>query len=91
MKKADLIIHNAKQLVTCASNGKAKKGSEMQELSIIENGAVAVKNGLIEAVGNSGEILQTYQAENVIDARQKVVMPAFVDPHYLRGKSARRI
>lgn len=79
--KVDLIIHNAKQLVTCASNGKAKKGNQMQELGIIENGAIAIENGMIKAVGKSGEILQTCQAENVIDANQKVVMPAFVDPH----------
>jgi imidazolonepropionase len=79
--KVDLIIHNAKQLVTCGSNGKAKKGNQMQELGIIENGAVAVENGLIKAVGNSAEILANYESENLIDAQQKVVMPAFVDPH----------
>ncbi len=81
MNKADLIIHNAKQLLTCASNGKAKKGNNLQELGIIENGAVAINNGLIKAVGTSAEILSDFEAENVIDARQKVVMPAFVDPH----------
>lgn len=79
--KADLIIYNARQLVTCASNGKAKKGSQMQELGIFENGAVAIENGLIKAVGTSEEILKHYQFENTIDANQKVVMPAFVDPH----------
>jgi imidazolonepropionase len=79
--KIDLIIHNAKQLVTCASNGKARKGKEMQNLSIIENGAVAVNGNLIQAIGTSAEILSVYEGENVIDAQQKVVMPAFVDPH----------
>ncbi len=79
--KVDIIIHNAKQLVTCAVNGKAKKGNQMQELGIIENGAVAIENGLIKAVGTSQEILTNYESDNVIDAEQKVVMPAFVDPH----------
>jgi imidazolonepropionase len=79
--KVDLIIHNAKQLLTCASNGKAKKGNSLQELSIIENGAIAIENGLIKAIGKSDEILSEFDAENVIDAQQKVVMPAFVDPH----------
>lgn len=79
--KADLIIHNAKQLVTCASNGKAKKGSEMQNIGIIENGAIAIEKGLIKAVGTSIEILENHVSENIIDAQQKVVMPAFVDPH----------
>lgn len=79
--KADIIIYNAKQLVTCASDDKVKKGNQMQKLGIIENGAIAIENGLIQAVGNSSVILQTYQSENVIDAQKKVVMPAFVDPH----------
>ncbi len=81
MEKVDLIIHNAKQLVTCASNGKAKKGNEMQNLGIIEDGAIAIVGGLIKAVGTSAEILTNYESENMIDAQQKVVMPAFVDPH----------
>lgn len=79
--KVDLIIHNAGQLVTCAGNGKAKKGNAMQELGIIENGAVAVVGNLIKAVGTSDEILSQYESENVLDASGKVVMPAFVDPH----------
>jgi imidazolonepropionase len=78
---ADLIIHNAKQLITCASNGTAKKGNEMQELGVIENGAIACKNGKILAVGKSAEILQNYESEIVINAQQKVVTPGFVDPH----------
>ncbi len=81
MIKVDLIIHNAKQLVTCNTDGKAKKGNKMQELGIIENGAIAIANKLIKAVGTSAEILSDYESENVIDANQKVVMPAFVDPH----------
>lgn len=79
--KVDLIIHNAGQLVTCAANGKTKKGNQMQELDIIENGAVAIENGLIKAVGKSEEILKVYESEKTIDAEQKVVMPTFVDPH----------
>jgi imidazolonepropionase len=78
---ADLIIHNARQLITCASNGKAKKGNEMRDLGVIENGAIACKNGKIVAVGKSQEIFQSYEAEIVIDVFQKVVTPGFVDPH----------
>lgn len=81
MKKADLIIYNAGQLITCASDGKVKKGKEMQNLGIIENGAIAVRGNLIAAVGKSQEILAEYESDNVLDANGKVVMPAFVDPH----------
>lgn len=81
MKKADLIIYNSGQLLTCASANKVKKGKEMQSLGIIENGAIAIQGNLIEAVGKSDEILAQYESDNVLNANGKVVMPAFVDPH----------
>ncbi len=79
--QTDLIIYNVGQLVTCASNGVAKKGAEMQDVGSIENGAVAVKVEKIIAVGKSEDILREYEAENATDARQKVVCPAFVECH----------
>ncbi len=81
MENVDLIIHNAKQLVTCASNGKAKKGAAMEDVGMVENGAVAVKNGVIVAVGKSAEILCGFEAATIIDTNQKVVCPAFVECH----------
>ncbi len=79
--KADLIISNIGQLVTCASDGKPKRGAEMRDVGTIEDGAVAVIGGKIAAVGKSDEILSEYSSENIIDANSKVVCPGFVDPH----------
>jgi len=78
--KADLIIHNA-SLITCASNLKAKKGAEMSDLGIIENGAAAVADGKILAVGKSSEILRGFQSDQIIDAENKTVSPSFVECH----------
>ena len=79
--QVDLIIHNIGQLVTCASNGFPKKGAVMNDVGMIENGAIAVKDGLIAAVGKSDELLRECKTENSIDAQQKVVCPAFVECH----------
>ena len=79
--KADLIIENIAQLVTCKSNGKAKHGAEMQNLDIVENGAVAVKDGKIIAVETTHKLRENVQSDDIIDAKNKVVCPAFVDPH----------
>lgn len=79
--KADLIIQNAEQLVTCASNFKPKRLAEMQDVGIIENGAIAIIEDKIVGVGKSREIHRQFESENVIDAQSKVVCPAFVDPH----------
>jgi imidazolonepropionase len=76
----DLLIHNATQLLTIASEGP-KRGAAMEELGIIENGAVAVKDGLIALVGPTSELRGQVVTAEEIDALGKVVMPGFVDPH----------
>ncbi|HMS11103.1 MAG TPA: amidohydrolase family protein, partial [Pyrinomonadaceae bacterium] len=77
----DLIIHNAGQLVTCASPGGPKRGAAMQDVGIIADGAVAIKDGAFTAVGTSAEILEKYKAAELIDAEGRAVVPGFVDPH----------
>ena len=81
MKTADLIVHGAGQLVTCASGGSPKRGAAMLDCGIIEDGAVAVVNGKIAAVGNVEEILADFESSEMIDANGRVVCPGFVDPH----------
>ncbi len=81
LMRADQIIYNAGQLVTCAAGEKAKKGTAMQELGIIENGAVVIKDGLIATAGPSGDILRDHEAGNMIDAKGNVVTPGFVECH----------
>ena len=83
----NLIIKNANELVTC-SGFAAKKGPEMAELHIVSDGAVVVQEGVIRAVGTTQEIDITLAKSgfdlsefDIIDARDKAVLPGFVDPH----------
>lgn len=82
MLKGNLIIINAAEIVTPLGS-KASFGKEMGNLNIIKNGAVVIKNGIIEKVGTTEEILKVYNQENfqVIDAEGKTVLPGFVDSH----------
>lgn len=81
MTLVDLIIHNAKQLLTCASNNRAKRGAAMLDIGLIENGSVAIDKGQIVAVGTNSEISEQFAAHNTIDVGGKAVMPGFVDCH----------
>ena len=74
-----LLIHNASQLLTLA--GGPQRGHRLGDLGIIENGAVMVQNGFIQAVGPSEALLMQYPEVSAFDAGQHVVMPGFVDPH----------
>jgi imidazolonepropionase len=74
--KADLLIKNATQLLTVKSDKPKTKG-EMEELGIINDSAIAVRNNRIFRIDKKIKI----DAEKTIDASNKVVMPGFVDPH----------
>ncbi len=77
--RADLIIHSASQLLTLA--GGPQRGTTLGNLGIIEDGAIAVADGIILAVGTTDEIQRRFQANQAIDAGGTVVLPGFVDPH----------
>jgi len=83
----NLMIKNAAQLVTC-SGFAAKKGKEMADLDVINDGAVIIKEGMIEAVGTTAEVEKQFQKAgadrsgfDIIDARGKAVLPGFIDSH----------
>ncbi|MDM8539448.1 imidazolonepropionase [Desulfococcaceae bacterium HSG9] len=80
--QGNLIIKDASEVVTC-SGFKAKRGKEMSDLMIIENGGVIIEGGHIKAVGDSCEILKDFDTHgfDIIDAKDKAVLPGFVDSH----------
>ncbi|MCG8541770.1 MAG: imidazolonepropionase [Clostridia bacterium] len=82
MKKGNIIIKNASELVTCRGF-EAKQGKEMNELHIISDGAVIIEEGIIKALGKTEEIVGSIDENNyeVFDASEKTVMPGFVDSH----------
>ncbi|MFW9850823.1 MAG: imidazolonepropionase [Candidatus Thorarchaeota archaeon] len=83
--KPDLLLTHIGQLVTMSSeDGKPRTGENMKELSIIENGAVAIKDGLIKLVGTTEDILSQIDSDDMIleiELSDKLVLPGFVDSH----------
>ena len=76
----DLLIINAAQLVTCAGPAP-KRGEAMRNLQIILNGAVAIDQERIIAVGTTQELQAAFDARRVFDAANHAVCPGFVDAH----------
>jgi len=79
--KVDLLIHSAAQLVTCASPGGPKRAAAMADVGLLADGALAVADGEIVAVGPSRELRADFTAAETIDAAGKVVCPGFIDAH----------
>jgi len=75
-------IVNCSQVVTLKGPARPRKGAELTELSIINDGALLISDSLIEAVGSRQEIEQLTDADcRVVDAGRRVVLPGFVDAH----------
>ncbi|GAB4546019.1 MAG: imidazolonepropionase [Anaerolineae bacterium] len=78
---ADLILKHIAQLVTCASGGQPKRGKQMRDLSIIEDGMVVIEGEQIAAVGTTEALSAEYAAHHTLDLRGKTVIPGLVDCH----------
>lgn len=76
----DLIVRNIGQLVTMEGPNRPRKGTEMNQLSIQEQAAFAVSNGRVSWIGTNQEAA-SLQANELIDARGRLVTPGLVDPH----------
>ncbi|MBI5567265.1 MAG: imidazolonepropionase [Chloroflexi bacterium] len=78
----DLLITHASQLLTVPSHANGpQRGDRLGDLGLIEDGAVAVSGNSIVDLGSTSDLLEKYTTAHTIDARGRVVMPGFVDPH----------
>jgi imidazolonepropionase len=82
MERADLIVHSAAQLCRIPSHdGGPQRGRRLGDLGVVEDGAVACKEGQIVAVGSTAQLRTEWWAPIELDAAGCVVCPGFVDPH----------
>ncbi|HEV2352535.1 MAG TPA: imidazolonepropionase [Terriglobia bacterium] len=80
---SSLFFRNARQLLTLAGPAAPRRGRDLSELGIIEDGAVLTRGAVIERVGRTPELeaeARHLKAE-AIDCQGRVVMPGFVDCH----------
>lgn len=78
-----LLLKNIKQLVTVsATGGLVKTGKDMHNIGVIENATVLIENGMIRWVGKASDFRDKLKKDaDVIDAKEYVALPGFVDAH----------
>lgn len=81
-ENVDLLVTDAAEIVTLFDGkGGARTGKRLDEVNIIEKGALAVEKGLIYDVGTSRSLSRKYEAKKHFSAKGRSVIPGFVDPH----------
>lgn len=82
MKTADLII-TADTILTCHSPKGYKTGlKQMNDVGLLKDGFIAVKDGKIIDVDKILNLNKKYKkVKKTINCKDRVVMPGFVDPH----------
>ena len=79
----DLNVVHAAQLAQVHDDGAARRGASQGEMHLIEDGAVAIRNGVIMAVGRTGDVLAEWDDSSVrtLDATGQTVVPGLVECH----------
>lgn len=78
----DLNVVHAGELHAVNDRGAARRGVEQGESTCIRDGAVAIRGGIIRAVGRSEHVLAEWgDGAPTIDAAGQVVVPGFIEAH----------
>lgn len=81
MTQYDLVLHNIGQCLTMDyAQAGPLKGKAMQQLNVIEQAAIAIKDGRVVFVGKEQELLD-FTATKKIDCQGNLVTPGLVEPH----------
>jgi len=78
----NLLLRGARQLLTLRGPAP-RRGRQLRELGIIEDGALLIQDGRIHSVGPSRRMENIKEARDaeVFDATGQIVLPGFVDSH----------
>ncbi|HTX70030.1 MAG TPA: imidazolonepropionase [Thermoleophilia bacterium] len=78
----DLNVVHAAQLVRVSDRGGPRRGEEQGVLDLVADGAVAIRDGVIVAVGRTREILRDWgDGAPALDASGRTVLPGLVESH----------
>ncbi len=83
MPPCDLIVRNARQLITCAGPAP-RRGAAQASLDVVADGAVASLEGTIVYAGPSAGLatrVEPLPNARLVDAGGHSIVPGFVDAH----------
>jgi imidazolonepropionase len=78
-----ILVRGARQLLTLRGPAGPRRGSDLRNLGLVQDGSVLIADGLIREVGPTRRVENLAVARDAIEinAAGRVVMPGFVDSH----------
>ena len=78
-----IIVRGARQLLTLRGPNTPRCGPGLNELNIIQDGALLIRDGVLKQIGPTRRVENVAEARHAVEinASGKVVMPCFVDCH----------
>ncbi len=81
MPDHNALILEASQILTCPGGSQPRRARAMANIGLLEEGAIAIKNGLVEAVGPREELRARFPDAERVDLSGHVLTPGLVDSH----------
>lgn len=78
-----ILVRGARQLLTLRGSAGPRRGSDLRNLGLVQDGSVLIADGLIRELGPTRRVENLAVARDAIEinAEGRVVMPGFVDSH----------
>jgi imidazolonepropionase len=81
MPDHDTQIIEASQILTCPGGSDPRRGRSMSDIGLVEDGAIAIRAGKIEAVGSREGVVGRFSGAERLDLSGHVLAPGLVDSH----------
>jgi imidazolonepropionase len=81
MPEHDRLVLEASQVLTCPGGTKPRRRGALSEIGLVQDGAVAVQDGRVEAVGTQVEFRERFADAQRVDLSGNVLTPGLVDSH----------
>jgi imidazolonepropionase len=78
-----LFLRGARQVLTLRGSSGVRRGAALDDLAVIEDGSVLIRDRVIDAVGTTRRLENLKEARSAIEipVGNSILMPGFVDPN----------
>ncbi len=81
MANHETLVLEATQVLTCAGGSGPRRREALSNIGLVEDGAVAIRDGRVEAIGGRSDLRGRFPDAERIDLTGHVLTPGLVDSH----------